>query len=202
MSAFATLFLPFVLSMLPQDPPAPASAPAVTPLEGKKADGDKTSDAAKHDGEKKPGAEKAPPDPKLARDVSQYNLGEDGLAIAGYDPVAYFPEGGGTPTEGDEKITYDFRGVHYRFATTEHRDLFVKDPTKFEPAYGGWCAYGMAKDDKVEIDPESFLIIDGHLMLYYDGLFADTRAKWQDEGTATLKPKADKAWDGFLAKKK
>ena len=182
---------------------AAAQDPAPRPAAGAEKPAPASQPAATAPAEKKP-ATPDPNDPKTPRDVSQFNLGshgDDALAIDGYDPVSYFPEGGGKPLEGDQKITADFRGVRYRFASEANRKLFLKEPTKFEPAYGGWCAYGMAKNDKVEIDPESFLIVDGHLMLYFNGLFADTRAKWQDEGGDTLKPKADASWDKFLAKK-
>lgn len=140
-------------------------------------------------------------DPSVARPVSQFNLGDEALAIDGYDPVAYFPEGGGKPARGQESISYRYRGVVYRFKNEANKKSFVEDPRKYEPAYGGWCAYGCAKQDKVEIDPESFLIENGRLMLFYDGFLADTRSKWLSEGGAKLKPKADEFWGGVLSRK-
>ncbi len=140
-------------------------------------------------------------DPNVKRDVSQFNLGKDGLALSGYDPVSYRDEGGGKPKEGKKDITYRYRGVLYRFVSDDNKKKFVDDPQKFEPAYGGWCAYAMAKDDKVEIDPESFLIQDGKLLVFYDGFLAHTRTKWQDEGKEKLKKKADHYWAKKLAAK-
>jgi len=134
-------------------------------------------------------------DPNVKRDVSHYHLGKDGLALMGYDPVGYFQEGGGKPIKGSDTITYRYRGVLYRFASNANKELFVAAPTKYEPAYGGYCAYGMAKGDKVEIDPRSFLIENGKLLLFYDGFLADTRAKWRDEdGKTKLEPKATRYW--------
>lgn len=139
-------------------------------------------------------------DPNVKRDLAHFHLGKDGLALSGYDPVAYFAEGGGKAKEGSAKIEYRYRGALYRFATEANKEKFVADPRKYEPAYGGFCAYGMAKENKVEIDPESFLIENGKLMLFYDGFLADTRAKWMDEGGSKLAPKADRYWESLHAK--
>jgi hypothetical protein len=131
------------------------------------------------------------------RDVSQLNLGQDRLALQGYDPVAYFPEGGGRPREGLASITATHDGVLYRFASAQNRQLFAKDPQRFEPQYGGWCAYAMADTKKVEIDPRSFLVTDGRLYLFFKAWYADTRAKWlKDEQRLTAK--ADKAWKKLI----
>lgn len=82
------------------------------------------------------------------------------------------------------------------------RSLFLKEPERFEPDYGGWCAWDMAKEKKVEIDPTSFLIEDGRLLVFYDGLFNDTRKSWKKKGGAKLRPKADAGWDKFIGKEK
>jgi YHS domain-containing protein len=71
----------------------------------------------------------------------EYNLDKTGLAIKGYDPVAYFT--GNKAREGKKDITLAFEGVTYRFATTQNRDLFKASPTKYQLQYGGWCAYAM-----------------------------------------------------------
>lgn len=144
------------------------------------------------------GREKQEKQEKKERDVSQFNLGKDALALQGYDPVAYFKEGGGKPAKGLDTIATVYQGVRYRFATEEHKKLFLASPEKYEPAYGGWCAFAMAKKDKVEVDPESFLTTNGRLMLFYKGFFNDTRAKWlKDEAGMTTK--ADKYWAELTA---
>ncbi len=134
-------------------------------------------------------------DPTLKRDTAHYNLPKDGKpAIEGYDPVAYFPEGGGAPKKGDKQFSFVYRGVTYWFASAENLSVFKKSPKKYEPAYGGWCAYAMgASGEKVEIDPKSFKITDGRLYLFYKDFFNDTRATWTKE-EAKLQPKADKSW--------
>jgi len=126
--------------------------------------------------------------------LKQYNLGKHGLALEGYDPVAYFPEGGGKPAKGKAELSLTVRGVTYRFATKEHLELFEARPEQFEPAYGGWCAYAMSDGRKVSVDPESYLIEDGRLLLFYKSFFSNTRKKWKKEGGDKLRPKADAAW--------
>ncbi|MBL8802163.1 MAG: YHS domain protein [Planctomycetes bacterium] len=139
------------------------------------------------------------PQEKGERDVKHFNLDKSKLAIEGYDPVAYFPEGGGKPLKGSDKITVTHKGVVYRFATEENKALFLKTPDKFEPQYGGWCAYAMAQGEKVEIDPKSFKITDGKLFLFYKSFFNDTREKWVKE-EAPLTKKADAGWKTILEK--
>ncbi len=139
--------------------------------------------------------------PALAQDaerpaLEQYNLSR-GLALSGYDPVGYFAQGGGKPQKGDKDLSASHRGVTYRFANERNRAAFVAAPEAFEPAYGGWCAYAMAKGKQVEVDPKSYLIENGRLLVFYDGLFNDTRKKWGKEGPAELGPKADAAWKRF-----
>jgi YHS domain-containing protein len=128
--------------------------------------------------------------------LGHYNL-DDGLALQGYDPTTYFTDGGGKASKGKREITATHRGVTYRFASGKNRARFLASPSRFEPAYGGWCAYAMADGDKVEVDPESFLIEDGRLLVFYDGFWADTRKKWLKEGVGVLRPKANVGWKGI-----
>jgi len=127
------------------------------------------------------------------RAVKQHNLGKRQLALAGYDPVAYFPEGGGKPQRGLEQHELEHEGARYRFASAEHLERFRAQPARYEPAHGGWCSYAMGKDgSKVEIDPRSFVVSGGRLFLFYKSFFADTRSSWLAD--AQLEPRADAAW--------
>jgi YHS domain-containing protein len=140
-----------------------------------------------------------PQETQKRADLAHLNLDKAGLALAGYDPVAYFPEGGGKATKGSAAIALTQGGVTWRFASEANRELFKATPKRFEPAYGGWCAWAMVEGKQVEVDPTSFLIEDGHLFVFYDGLFADTRKKWLKAGGSTLRPKADAAWTKIVA---
>lgn len=125
----------------------------------------------------------------------QFNL-ENGLAIQGYDPVAYFTQN--KAAEGNKQLTAVFEGVTYRFSSAANKELFVKDPKKYEPQYGGWCAYAMgATGEKVEIDPETFKILNGKLYLFYHSWTNNTLTKWNKD-EPTLKSKADKSWTVFF----
>ena len=143
--------------------------------------------AATAGGEPAAAAQDPKPEPDAKHPLFKHlNLDKRGLAIGGFDPVAYFPEGGGKATKGKKKLAAVHRGVTYRFATEANKQLFVATPERFEPRYGGWCAWAMAdgKGDKVEVDPESFTVEDGKLYLFYDGLFGNTRKKWKKKGSA------------------
>ncbi|MBL8991472.1 MAG: YHS domain-containing protein [Phycisphaerae bacterium] len=134
---------------------------------------------------------------ELSRDAATAHANlEGGPAIRGYDPVAYFTDG--KPTRGSEKFESSHRGVTYRFATAANRAAFNAEPEKFVPAYGGWCATAMAEGRKVEINPESFKIVGGRLLLFYKALFGDALADWNKDEPG-LKPKADRAWQGIVS---
>lgn len=126
----------------------------------------------------------------------QFNLDNSGLALQGYDPVAYFLAG--KALEGEKNITLDYMGATYRFATATDRDYFKANPGKYEPQCGGWCAYAMgANGEKVEIDPGTFKIVDGKLYLFYNRLFNNTIKTWNKDETH-LKASADKNWVKFV----
>ncbi len=96
-------------------------------------------------------------------------IDDKGLAIGGYDVVAYFS---GKPAKGDAKITATHEGATYQFATTSNRNAFKKNPTKYLPQFDGYCAWGVAaKSAKFPINPETFEIIDGKLYLFFNGPF-------------------------------
>ena len=117
---------------------------------------------------------------------------DDGIAIDGYDPVAYFKNN--KAKEGSKNFAVYYLGVTYYFSTAENKEEFKKNPSKYEPQYGGWCAYAMgSKGEKVDVDPETFKIIDGKLFLFYNAFFNNTLESW-NEDEARLKSAADKNW--------
>jgi YHS domain-containing protein len=125
----------------------------------------------------------------------QFNLDKTGLAIQGYDPVAYFTNG--KAVEGHKDITLEYQGALYRFASTANRDVFKANPARYEPQYGGWCAYAMGSSgDKVAIDPETFKIVDGKLYLFYNKFFNNTLKTWNKD-EPHLRSSADRNWTKF-----
>ncbi|MDX6182080.1 YHS domain-containing (seleno)protein [Flavobacterium sp. Fl-77] len=123
--------------------------------------------------------------------ISQYNL-EKKVAIQGYDPVAYFKQA--KAIKGKKEVSVSYQGVIYQFSSSENKDTFLKNPSKYEPQYGGWCAYALGSSgEKVEINPETFKIIDGKLYLFYNAYFNNTLKIWNKDETS-LKLKADSNW--------
>ncbi|MEO5889892.1 MAG: YHS domain-containing (seleno)protein [Ferruginibacter sp.] len=121
----------------------------------------------------------------------QFNI-DKGVAIQGYDPVAYFTQN--KPVKGTKEFTVYVEGITYYFSSAVNKDLFIKDYKKYEPQYGGWCAYAMgATNEKVEIDPGTFKITGGKLYLFYHSWINNTLTKW-NKNEAGLKPQADKNW--------
>lgn len=104
--------------------------------------------------------------PAAAQRPLHVNADASGLAIYGYDPVAYFTEG--KPVEGRAEFTAVHDGATWRFASAAHRDRFIADPAAYAPQYGGCCAFGVAGDYKVKVDPAAWRIVDGKLYLNYD----------------------------------
>lgn len=127
--------------------------------------------------------------------VTEFNL-ENKVALQGYDPVAYFTVK--KAVKGKKDLAASYEGITYYFSSQSNKDLFLKTPTKFEPQYGGWCAYAMgANGEKVEIDPETFKIIDGKLYVFYNAFFNNTLKSWNKD-ESNLKKKADTNWKKFI----
>ncbi len=126
-----------------------------------------------------------------------YNV--DGIAIDGYDPVAYFEQG--EAKKGVEEESVNYNGLTYYFSSTKNRLLFQESPEKYLPAYGGWCAYAIAESStKMEPDPTMWQIEDGKLQLFYDdwmtNLTGSLKDEWNENPTE-YKVKADGNWESM-----
>lgn len=108
--------------------------------------------------------------------AQKVNTARGGLAIDGYDPVAYFTEG--RPVQGDPRFTHAHRGATYHFMSAASRDLFVKEPDRYVPQFGGFCAYAVSRNYTADTDPLAWRIIDGKLYLNYN---ARAQAKWEED---------------------
>lgn len=124
------------------------------------------------------------------RDVSKYNIFVPGENLNGYDPVGYFPEGGGHPQIGKPEFSLMYMGVSYSFANAQNLDLFIQNPRKYEPTYGQWCARAMAVGSYVKINPLIYTIHGNRLHF-----FINKRAKdFFDADIDTLEVSADGHW--------
>lgn len=102
-----------------------------------------------------------------------------GVALGGFDPVAYFPEGGGKAAKGFVKRDLKHNGVTYRFASDANRDRFKANPEKYIPAFNGWCAWAMSElNAKVDVEPTAYEIYKGKLYVFYDHADLNTRELW------------------------
>lgn len=87
----------------------------------------------------------------------------DGLALRGYDAVAYFTDG--KPVRGSDAHTYEWRGAKWTFASAQHRDAFVSDPGRYAPAFGGYCAFAVSRGTTADGDPHQWAVVDDKLYL-------------------------------------
>ena len=125
--------------------------------------------------------------------VNQSWLGK--VAIEGTDPVAYFRES--RPVKGKSQYPFQWRGAQWRFSSEENRALFAKNPEKYAPRYGGYCAWAVSQGYTAGIDPEAWSIVDGKLYLNYS---RDVQKQWQADREALIK-KADINWPRLLSEK-
>lgn len=122
------------------------------------------------------------------------NLDRDGVAIQGYDPVAFFTDA--KPVMGDPKIRSTHGGAIYWFATAAHKAMFDANPAKYTPQFGGWCAYAASIDTLSPIEPAYWEIVDGRLLLQHNQKAWDL---WHKDAAGNL-VKADKNWPGLVDK--
>ncbi len=121
-----------------------------------------------------------------------YNVPAHGVALEGYCPVAYFAVN--KPVLGVKEYASTHDGITYWFVNAEAKAAFDAEPVKYVPAYGGWCAYGMAVEDKFPVDPRSFKIVDGQLLLFLKNESVDARESWNAGDEDELVLKADQHW--------
>ena len=127
--------------------------------------------------------------------TKEYNL-ENKVALQGYDPVAYFIQK--KALKGKTTLATTYEGVVYYFSTQANKEFFAKNPSQYEPQFGGWCAYAMgANAEKVEINPETFKIVDGKLYVFYNAYFNNTLKSWNKD-EVNLKKKAETNWKKIL----
>lgn len=115
-----------------------------------------------------------------------------GIAINGFDPVAYFTMG--KPVEGRADLTSDWNGATVQFADEAHKAMFDADPEKYAPRYGGYCAYAVSKGYTASTDPAAWSIYEGRLYLNYSRI---VRGLWERDKPGHV-ARADANWPGVL----
>ena len=127
-------------------------------------------------------------------EMSPVNKNSKNVAIKGYDPVAYFKQEKAVP--GKKEFEHEWNGAKWRFSSAENRDLFAKDPTKYAPQYGGFCAYGVSEGHLAEVDPRVWKVVDGKLYLNYN---AEVGHLWRQDIPGRI-AKANQAWPQLIKK--
>lgn len=131
-----------------------------------------------------------------AQNQSYTNVDDDFVALGGYDPVSYFNQE--RPSKGNESLTAQYKGATYHFSNQENLDMFISDPDKYAPAYGGYCAYAMGKGYLADANPETYKIKDGKLLVFFNNFVVNTLNRWnRDE--ESLYPSAEANWDSKVA---
>jgi len=120
------------------------------------------------------------------------NATPTGLALQGYDPVAYFTDG--APVKGDWDISAEYNGATYRFATEAHKTTFETNPEAYAPAYGGYCAFGTAMGFKFDGDPTLWKIVDDTLYL---NLSPAVQERWSEDIPGFI-VNADTNWETII----
>lgn len=119
---------------------------------------------------------------------AEFNL-ENKVAIQGFDPVAYFESN--KATLGNKDISAELNGAIYYFSNEENKIVFLKNPSYYQPQFGGYCAYGMSEGHKAPIMPEAFTIVDNKLYLNYNLKVKEMWLKEQKERIV----RANENWD-------
>lgn len=124
---------------------------------------------------------------------AKVNIDSDGLAIGGFDAVAYFASDG--TAKGDPKYQLVWNGAKWLFSNAENLERFRQDPEAYAPQFGGYCSYAVSKGYTADGDPEAWKIVDGKLYLNYS---KKVRDMWEENEAANIE-KGKTNWDGFEA---
>lgn len=114
---------------------------------------------------------------------------KNGVAVQGYDVVAYFESN--KPIEGKSDIKTAYNNATYFFSSENNKALFLKNPEKYVPQYGGYCAYGTSENHLSPTDPQAFTIVDDKLYLNYNLKVKELWSKDREERIV----KANKNWE-------
>jgi YHS domain-containing protein len=131
----------------------------------------------------------------FAQDKTLQNVDKHGVAIQGYDPVAFFTQG--KPVKGQAQFESTYKGAKYLFASAEDKAAFEANPAKYEPQFGGFCAYAVSEGHTAPVKIDAFMIVNGRLLMQYD---FDVKKIFEKDPQGRL-VKADKNWPGIVSEK-
>ena len=120
---------------------------------------------------------------------------KNGVAIEGYDAVAYFTDN--AALKGSTEYTHEWKGVTWQFKNESNRDKFKASPEKYAPQFAGYCAYGVSENHKAPTLPEAFTIVDNKLYLNYN---MDVLKMWRKDTKGRIE-KGETNWQTLKDKK-
>jgi YHS domain-containing protein len=129
--------------------------------------------------------------PAYAKSDEIYTSFRDNFGAGSYDVVSFHL---GSPVKGDRKITTDWKGAQWRFASEANRDTFLEDPDKYAPAYGGYCAWALANNKLAKGSPKHWSIVDGVLYLNFN---KNIKNKWLRDTKGFIE-RGDALWPSIL----
>ena len=116
------------------------------------------------------------------------NIDQNGVALQGYDPVAYFTDG--RPVKGTQELAASYNGATYYFVSAEHKAQFKREPGKYAPSFGGFCAFAVSRGTTAPTSVDAFQIFNGHLVLQNN---KDILKRWQEDPKGNFE-KAEANW--------
>jgi YHS domain-containing protein len=125
---------------------------------------------------------------------SKINVDREGLAVDGYDVVSYLTDG--APAAGNASFEATWNGARWRFSSAAHRDMFLKDPGRYAPQFGGYCAWAVSRGYTADADPLAWSVVDGRLYLNYS---KRVQEKWSADIPGNI-AKARANWPSVLEK--
>ena len=132
---------------------------------------------------------------RRADGVEPVNKGSAGLALRGYDAVAYFKEG--AAAEGRAEFAHEWNGARWLFKSAENRGAFAREPEAYAPQYGGYCSYAISRGYTADGDPQAWKIVGGRLYLNYN---VEVRRLWEQDEPDNIR-KGEANWPQFLRRR-
>lgn len=126
-----------------------------------------------------------------AAPVDPVNKNRSGVALKGYDPVAYFKQA--KPVKGSAQFTHEWMGARWQFASAGNRDAFAANPSQYAPEFGGYCSWAVSQGYTADVDPDAWKIVDGKLYLNYS---KDVQKKWEQDVGKRIE-QANRNWPGL-----
>lgn len=134
----------------------------------------------------------------FGQDKKANNIDDSKIALQGYSPVSYLDLG--LAQRGTKQFKTVHKEVVYYFTSADQKASFDKNPSKYLPQYGGFCAFGVYVGAKFRVDPNKFVVSNGKYYLFLNNLEVDAKQLWITESETKLVNTANKNWKSLQTK--